>query len=57
MEIKKIMVNGEEKNFITSLDDDMIEEIYCVDLDRPTIDLSGVVDDVKKIIESGNSNG
>lgn len=57
IESKKIMIDGVETDFVTSLDNCEIERNNYDDLDRPTIDLNEVINELKKITESGNSNG
>lgn len=54
MEIKKVMVDDRELDFIVS-GDDLVEENDKV-MENDTLDLTDVIEDVREIIESSDIN-
>lgn len=55
MEIKKVMVDDRELDFIVS-GDDLVEENDKV-MENDTLDLTDVIEYVREIIESSDING
>lgn len=54
MEVVKINVDGEEMDFITSLEENDIDEIPIVD--EPTIRLNKIIEEVNLINDGGSLN-